>query len=192
MNEEFEKLLDTIPSNKASAELFSAILKDGFKSRNSSVKGDLYTLDQDIAKQKQRLKNGREMVLDGDITAADYKIMKVTIEEELEKLEAEKSKLTVSIDNHGGLIEDAVAVINSLKSCYQSGNAVIKQRIVGSIFPEKLIFEKTGYRTPKTLSVIQLLGRIDAASEGKKKGKNLHFVNPSLQVVAKGFKPLTF
>ncbi len=67
-----------------------------------------------------------------------------------------------------------------------------KQRIVSSIYPEKLIFDKSGYRTPKTLEVISLINRYGEGVKENKKGKTLQIVKSSLQVVAKGFKPLAF
>ncbi len=47
---------------------------------------------------------------------------------------------------------------------------VAKQRILSSIYPEKLIFEKTTYRTPKMLNVITLLCKYNVAFKGNKKG----------------------
>lgn len=188
MNDEFVNLLGTIPSNDNSAELFSAILKDSFKHRNSSVKNSLTELQKEIAKQMQRLKNGRELVLDGEITASDYKGMKTTIEESIEKLETDEAKLLDALENHGGLIDDAVEVIKTLQIRYQKGNVLVKQRIVSSIYPEKLIFENMKYRTPKTLNVISLIGRIGESFRGNKKGKNLKNLNSSLGVDPERFE----
>lgn len=76
VNEEFEKLLESITVNDLNINLFSAILKKGLKDRNNSVRTFLEEIQKNIAKQKQRLKNAKEMVMDGEITSADYKDMK--------------------------------------------------------------------------------------------------------------------
>ena len=41
-------------------------------------------MQKEIVKQKQGLKNAKDMVLDGNITSTDYKEMKYDIEETLE------------------------------------------------------------------------------------------------------------
>ena len=192
VNEKFEIVLSKIKSNPQSLKLFSEILKTGFKNRNSTVRVELEKMQKDIGKQKQRLKNAKDMVLDGDITSTDYKEMKYEIEETLEKLASEETKLVSAIENNGHLVDEGLDVIQKVETYYHSKDTVAKQRIVSSIYPEKLIFDKSGYRTPKTLNVLSLLSRFGEASKGNKKGKDAKFSNPSLRVVAKGFKPLAF
>lgn len=192
VNEKFEIVLSKIKSNPQSIKLFSEILKIGFKNRNSTVRVELEKMQKDIGKQKQRLKNAKDMVLDGDITSTDYKEMKYEIEETLEKLASEETKLISSIENNGHLVDEGLDIIQKVETYYHSKDTVAKQRIVSSIYPEKLIFDKSGYRTPKTLNVLSLLSRFGEASKGNKKGKKSDFSVSSLGVVAKGFKPLAF
>ncbi len=52
-------------------------------------------------------------------------------------------------------------------------NCYYRQRIVSSIFPEKLIFENKAYRTPKVNSAVALLCRNSKALGGDKKTKHL-------------------
>ncbi len=124
-----------------------------------------------MAKQKQRLKNAKAMVLDGEITSTDYKEMKVDIEETLLKFENDEAKLLSEIENHGHLIDDSLEIIKTVEKHYRSKDTVAKQRILSSIYPEKLIFEKTTYRTPKMLNVITLLCKYNGAYRGNKKGE---------------------
>jgi hypothetical protein len=49
------------------------------------------------------------------------------------------------------------------------GNLTVKQRIVSSIFPEKLVFENKAYRTPKVNSAVGLLCRNSKDLGGGKK-----------------------
>lgn len=189
VNEEFEKLLETITVNDLNINLFSAILKKGLKDRNNSVRTFLEEIQKNIAKQKQRLKNAKEMVMDGEITSADYKEMKYETETALERLNSDEAKLVDGLDNHGSLVDDGLEILKSIGSYYKSKDTVAKQRIVSSIYPEKLIFDKSGYRTPKTLKVLSLIGRIGEGSKRNKKGKNLQIVNSSLQVDPEGFEP---
>jgi site-specific DNA recombinase len=189
VNEEFEKLIETVTVNDLNINLFSAILKKGLKDRNSAVRTDLEEIQKNIVKQKQRLKNAKEMVLDGEITSADYKEMKYETETSLERLNSDEAKLLDGLDNHGSLVDDGLEILKSIGMYYKSKDTVTKQRIVSSIYPEKLIFDKSGYRTPKTITVLSLIGMIGEGSKRNKKGKNLQIVNSSLQVESEGVEP---
>ena len=94
-----------------------------------------------------------------EISAGDYKKMKIEIEKTLERLVSDQFKLKNSLENYGGLVDDALDVVKSIETSYKDSSTVAKQRIVASLYPEKLVFEKSGYRTPKMLSTISLINR---------------------------------
>lgn len=123
------------------------------------------------------------MVLDGEITAADYKEMKYEVESAMEKLIAERTKLLHGLENHDTLVDEGLSLIGEIENCYKTKDTIAKQRIVSSIFAEKLHFDGTGYRTPKTINTIRLINRIPGGSSGNKKGKTLQIVKSSLGVV---------
>ena len=102
---------------------------------------------------------------------------------------SEETKLISAIENNGHLVDEGLDVIQKAESYYHSKDTVTKQQIVSSIYPEKLIFDKSGYRTPKTINVVRLLSRFGEASKGNKKGKDNVFNYPSLQVDPEGFEP---
>lgn len=128
------------------------------------------------------------MVLDGEISAGDYKEMKIEIEKTLERQVSDQSKLKNSLENYGGLVDDALDVVKSIETSYKEGSTVAKQRIVASLYPEKLVFEKSGYRTPKMLSMISLINRFSEGNRGNKKGKTLQIVKSSLEVDPERFE----
>ena len=66
------------------------------------------------------------------------------------------------------------------------GNIQVKQRIIGSIFPEKLIFEKNNYRTPKVNNVVSLICRASKEASDKKKGTKTITSSSSFGVVPTG------
>jgi site-specific DNA recombinase len=70
----------------------------------------------------------------------------------------------------------------NLDKYYVLKNTEIKQKIIGSVFPEKLYFKDNEYRTTKTNDVVALICPIDKGL-GKKKGrKNSDFSESSLRV----------
>lgn len=182
-NKKFELLLNKeINPNNQSIKLFSEILKKEFKNKNSIVRGEIDKIQKDITKQKQRLKNAKEMVLDGEISSADYRDMKFEIEENLAKLEVDEKNEITNLENHGSLIEDGLDIIQKASNYYKIKHTVAKQRILSSIYPKKLVFENSEYRTPQTLNVISLLCRFDKGFDKKEGGKKFDFSNSSLRV----------
>ncbi len=165
-------------------------MRTGFKSKNTIIKSELEKIQKDVAKQKQRLKNAKDMMLDGDISSNDYKEMKSDIEEVLLKLGSDESKLISGLEIHGHLVDDGIEIIQNAEKYYHSKDTVAKQRIVSSIFPEKLIYEKNEYRTPKTLKVVGLLHRINEGLGKKKGGKKAEKSVSSLRVDPERLTPL--
>ena len=189
MNDAFVEYLLEIKSNSQSSSLFAEVLKRKFKAVNHEGKEDMEKIQKEIAKLKQRIKNGKDLMLDGEISASEYKEMKYEIEEKMEKLSAEETKLLHGIENHNGLIDDSLDIVQNLDKYYVTKGTEVKQRIVSSIFPEKLVFENKKYRTHKVNEGILLLCRNSKAFEGIKKNKQLKNEVLSCGVAPPGIEP---
>ena len=189
VNEAFVKLLKDFKAAPAKMILSATVLKDRLKNTNNTGKAELEKIYKEVVKQNQRQKNAKDLMLDGEISASEYKEMKFEIEEVIAKFNMEVSKLKEGIENHDSRVDDCLELMLNLDMYYTQRDTAIKQRIVSSIFPEKLIFENNSYRTPKINSAVTLLCRTDEASKGNKKGKDNFFNYPSLGVDPEGFEP---
>ncbi len=189
VNEAFVKLLKDFKAAPAKMILSATVLKDRLKNTNNTGKAELEKIYKEVVKQNQRQKNAKDLMLDGEISAGEYKEMKFEIEEAIAKFNMEVSKLKEGIENHDSRVDDCLELMLNLDTYYTQRDTAIKQRIVSSIFPEKLIFENNSYRTPKINSAVTLLCRTDEASKGNKKGKDNFFNYPSLGVDPEGFEP---
>jgi hypothetical protein len=69
-----------------------------------------------------------------------------------------------------------------INNYYTLKNTEIKQKIIGSVFPEKLIFENNEYRTTKLNDVVTLICPTDKGLGKKKGGKKSDFSESSLRV----------
>jgi hypothetical protein len=126
-------------------KLYAAILKDKLKEDTKNGHSEIEKICKQIEKQQQRLKNAKELMLDGEFSATDYKEMKSDIE--ITKLQREKMKYKDGKENIGGKIDECVNLLANINKHYVSTPIAIKQRIISSIFPKKLIFENNNYRT---------------------------------------------
>ena len=172
VNDKFSEMLNKITSNHQSMSLFAKILKEEFKNKNTTGRTELEKIQKEIGRQNQRVKNAKDLMLDGDLTANEYKEMKVEIEVQLNKLGLEEDRFREGIENYNQVIDDSVEVLKTLGGYYKSKGTATKQRIVSSVFPEKLTFENNEYRTPKINRAVLLLCRVSSLSNGTKKEKH--------------------
>lgn len=170
-NHEFLNLLNSFKANNEAIELYGNILKQSLKENNHSVKENLQIITKDIDKQKQRMQNARALMLDGEITSDDYRGMKGDIESLLNELHIKQILLKGGNENYDQQIDYCVNLMKDIDNVYKQANTEGKQRIIGSIFPERLIFEKNRYRTPKLNSVVSLICNNNGRLKGNKKGK---------------------
>ena len=188
LNLNFEATLKKFSSHPLTMKLYAYILKDKLKENSTSGKYEMEKITKDIEKQKMRLKNAKEMMLDGEFSASDYKEMKIEIENNIEKLEREEMAFSEGMVNYGGKVDACLKFLVNLHKYYVSNNTAIKQRIIGSIFPEKLIFENKKYRTTKINEVVTLICNNNSHYKGNKKRKVAIFSTPSCGVESERFE----
>ena len=183
LNELIIPFLAKYNSNPQSINLFGAILKQQLKQNNTAGRKEIEDVTKSIGKLKQRLKNAKDMMLDGEFSSSEYKEMKIEIETELDKLNREEVQFRQGIENYDDKIDDCLDLLLNLDAYYVAKNTEIKQKIIGSVFPEKLIFENNEYRTTKTNDVVTLICPTDKGLGKKKGGKKSDFSVSSLRVV---------
>lgn len=180
-NQLFLNILGAIKLNPASIDLFRATLKELLQGNNKQKNIDIGHLTKEIDKQEQRLKNARALMLDGEIKPEEYREMKIEIEETLSRLKAEGNQLKEAKEDYGQQIEFCIHLLSNLDRFYNSADLDTKRKIVGSIFPEKLVYDKNKYRTPRINEVVGLLSN---EKNGGKSKRHAFYGVPSLEVVS--------
>ena len=188
LNNSFAELIGSLKLNSQSLELHKIALKQILSGNDKSQKDELCKFVIEIERQNQRLKNARALMLDGEITATEYKEMKIEIEDTLNTLTVQENRLKQSKRDYTPQINFSIDFLSNIDFYYNSVGIEAKQKIIGSIFPEKLTFENEEYRTTKINEIILLLQRENKSE--KKKSKS--FCNLlSLRVGSTGFEPVT-
>jgi len=112
-------------------------------------------------------------MLDAEITVIEYREMKVEIEEKIESLTNSLLQSEKGLSNFAPKINTCLELLLNLDTLYSTADVAVKQKIIGSIFPEKLTFENKIYRTAKINGVVALLCRNNKASGRDKKKKHI-------------------
>ena len=96
-----------------------------------------------------------------------------------------------SQENIDTILNKAVNTLSHLDTLYENASSMKKREIIGSIFPEKLIFDGFNYRTTRLNEALRLIYNMDAAFEENKNGTNDNFSHLSHQVNWLGLEPRT-
>ena len=130
-------------------------------------------------------------MLDGEINPTEYKEMKIKLEDDLTRLAAEEVKIKNNNGNYEKHIDICVWILKNLDKYYDIADTPTKQRIIGSIFDEKLVFEESKCRTTLINDVMVQICRKDRVSNDTKKEKHTFSDVLSCQVVPPGIEPGT-
>ena len=87
-------------------------------------------------------------------------------------LESKLMELSKESSNIEPLLDKAVATLSSLDKLYEKANNKIKREIIGSIFPEKSVFDGMHYQTARLNEVVSLIYRLDKSFSENKNGQN--------------------
>jgi site-specific DNA recombinase len=191
-NDIFAKELRKFLPRQGMAEIYSLIIKDVYNLESGSQFEGRKDILTQIHAENDRLAKGLNLLLDGAIESAEYKALKSAAEKKLLSLEAKligATKATIDIDD---LAEKALSSLYRLDLLYERVNVNQKRHLIGSIFPEKLCFDGSIYRTGKINEAASLIYLINSKIQAKKNRTNLEFSKLSDSVAGAGLEPTTF
>lgn len=99
----------------------------------------------------------RKLLLKEAIDASDYKAIKAESEKKIMVLEAKLMDVAKNTNNIEALLNNAVKSLVTLDQLYKDGDVKKKRQIIGSIFPEKFVFDGSHYRTARFNEAVKLI-----------------------------------
>jgi len=172
-NESFtEELNKFVPKSDAVTILYKEVVKDIFNQQvNPYTNGRKELLNQ-MQVENDKVAKARKLLLEDAIDSNDYKLIKMESEAKLLRLEA---KLTDFVKpeafNLNACVDKALIRLTQLNVLYTSSDTAVKRAIIGSIYPEKLCFDGSGYRTATLNQAAQLMFLINSELGAKKIGQ---------------------
>lgn len=191
VNNQFIKLLESFRPNDAAQEVYFEFLKEKFKTESSSASKKKLLVEEEIAKHQARLNRLKKLLLDEEITSAEFREMKVEIEVDLEKLQTSHNNLNQQLDFDMSEMKVCFEHLKKIEKLYLASDLEVKQRMISVFFKENLVFEDGVFRTPKLNSALELLISNSGLSRvvNKKSGSKIEPL--SLMVGDEGFEPPT-
>ena len=174
-NKSFEQLLASLEINDPVIELYKVIMKDIYK----KYEGDNQTEINKLLKEKEKFKNLRinaeDKYFNGDIDKQKYNDVNNRYERKIMEINGKIAELNLSYSGYSKYLNEGLPILTNLTYYYKNASIELKQKLIGSIFPEKLIFENKNYRTIKMNEVLNLIlkNSNDLGVSDTKKGQHL-------------------
>ena len=156
-NKVFEELLNEFVIQQDVLELYKEILNETFSGEKRNRELRIRQIKAELEKLSIRMESIEDKFFDDIIEHSTYNSVKRKTQKKMNDLQAELS----NIKNMGKDLEEylklGISFLHGVDNLYKSSPSNIKKKIVGSIFPEKLVFLKNKYRTAFIDSFIALI-----------------------------------
>ncbi len=181
-NQLFSKELKKLIPKAGMTEVYSAVLQDEFKTKTKSQREDIKQVKEALEKANIELSNARKLLLSNEIEPSDYRSIKGDYEKRITSLESRLIELSKETNNIEPLLNKAITTLSSLDMLYEKADNKGKREIIGSIYPEKLVFDGFQYRTARMNEAVELIYSLDKGFSQNKNGQTESFFDLSTLV----------
>ncbi|ARS35698.1 hypothetical protein [Pontibacter actiniarum] len=123
-----------------------------------------------VKELEQRIAHARDLVASAQIEPVDFREIKTACTATIEKLEAKLSALARETDLQG-LLKKGLEQLLRLDYLYENGSNREKRLLIGSIFPDNLVFDDGRVRTARVNEVAHFIYQINSILGVKKTGQ---------------------
>ncbi|MBN2105222.1 recombinase family protein [bacterium] len=189
-NMQFIKYLESFQITEEVLNLYYHVMKDLFKKDDQQREKEKRQLELQIEECKKLIEKAEDKFINDEMDRETYSKSKSRYQNKIDTIQVKLQEIDLQDTNFMNYVEYDFALLYHLKDYYLQADTITKQKIVSSLFPEKLIYEDKKYRTPKVNEVLSILtNNINELGEIKK-GKNPNSENLSLRASPRGLEPL--
>jgi site-specific DNA recombinase len=170
----FEKELARWKPHMAVQQLYRLLLQDMYEREQGLRRKELLQIKKKSSGKTNASWRPVELRLSNDLDTDDYRAIKMECEQRIASCEGRLIELSAGQQDIGPMMADAIAVLSNLDEHYRNGSTELKRELIGSIFPEKLIFTGDMYRTTNINEAVRLIYSMGAAFGEIKMGQGTH------------------
>jgi site-specific DNA recombinase len=169
LHDSFLNILESITYDTNVTRLHEEITKHLTGAKNEQ-KAVVKLQDQaELKKNRDRLKNAEQMMLDGLITPAEYRDIKKRYELLIDTTVKKEASIGPVDSEFKANLKRGLCLLKNLPQTYLAADIKGRQSIIRSILAENLTISENGVRTGKLNSVFSLIASINGAYSPKKK-----------------------
>jgi len=171
LNEVFEQILDDFTFIRPSKTLYELMVKELFNKGQQNSSTTLTSLKERLKEINLRIEKLEDLFVDGNIEKQNYRQnyerYSMTKEEILRTIEIQNSVG----DEYKSWLKSGVNILSEMKNHYIQSDITDKQKLISSIFPEKISFDGYKCRTTRMNDVLRCILQIDSDLGNKKSGQ---------------------
>lgn len=191
VNSVFIAMLSDVKMNKVALRALEHFSNMLFKNGGQNSEQEMQRLKAEIQKNKDRVQNAQQLLLDGTLESSGYKEIKNRYEPIINQMESRLRNLTQDGSHLDDMIGFAGKFFSRLDNLYLEGNVAFRQQMIGLMFPEKLKFDKKSLQTIAPNSLLPLICRPSKGFKEKKNKKSPQFADLSCKAPQSGLEPET-
>ena len=179
VNGRFIDVLLTVTSNPAVIDYYEAEIKNKLINNTQEKNRAMRQLQDKIDAYKELINSARKKLLTDEIDGEDFKETKKEYQPMIDKLLRQQAEIA-GMDSSSKLYADfGFNIMRNLDKYYESADLDAKQKLIGLIFPEKMIFENNQFRTKRINKAVELICRKIKGIGGNKNGLAFDIENQS-------------
>ena len=168
-NTAFRVFLASISVPPEVVELFLAVLQDIFNENEGSREEEVARIESEIAKVDEKLFKVDEKFLEEEIASDSYLRLKDRFTEERKRLEWRLQTVEEMDADFDRYVQYSLALISDMGNYYESAPLEVKQKMIGLITPEKVVYTEGECRTTELNPAIALFCGNSEQNPGKNK-----------------------
>ncbi len=188
-NDIFIQMLSEISKDK---RLIKSVQKSCVVDQKAFIKAneaELQHIEKELERYRKRLQTAEDMALDREMDMNEFRAIKTKIEPEIQKLINRQMKFTSVNPEEQDVFDFCIEYLNNMPEYFRILALDEKTQMLGSMFPEKLVYENKELRTIGKGSFMPLLLNTSTSFRGNREAGSRNFEPASQKVVPSGFEP---
>ncbi len=187
----FESWLGEISTEPEIATLYMAIMEEAFKTNEGDREVEKKKIEAALEKNRGQLHKATTKLLDDEIDRNDFNRVKDRVARESLDYQKQISDLKAAGSGNKDYCRCGISLLSNM-NCYNSGaNLENRQKMLGLIFPEKLVCNSQTFQTMQPSEILDLPCNTGKGFGGGEKALSSENAAQCFLVTALGFKPKT-
>ena len=188
----FEIWLNDISIKPEIASLYLAIMDDVFKTNEGDREAEVKKFEKLISENQQTLDRAVKKLVDDVLDKYGYNRIKENVARENAEYRTRISELKAAESGYQEYCRYGFSLLSNMGHYYGAANIENRQKMLGLIFPEKLVYNDNTFQTMQPSEILDLLCNGGNSFSDGKKEKSSKNAAQSCVVIPSGFKPETF
>ncbi len=158
VNEGFVRYVSCLTPNEEVLRLYKEVLTDVRNEQGRETRNKVEDLKKEVRRVEDMLNTLDDKLLSGTISDANYNRISQRYEKQISDL---KQQIEVMKNPNRANIEPklsySISLLDNMEGFFRDAPVAVKIKLLGSIFPEKIVFDGNNYRTNGYNKVLDLI-----------------------------------